>query len=266
MGDEFQTAIAQAKCEALLSPEPSTEGIDWTNYARRFDLLSDLLPAYRQNIEALKAHIRDRRLRGSVRIADIGAGTGNFSIAAAELLPEAEISHVDFNSSMNQVARAKYESAQLSNITIIEDHVQRIEFEQNSLDLAICVNVLYAVPPQEILARKIRDWLKPDGTLFIIDFGRKQNAFDWGMHLFRNMLSGRNTRKHLEFLFTGRDAISQAFRGRRSQSNGSYWMHSTEEFRQFLVDAKFQVDTIYPCYRGYADLAICRPAPLEEPS
>jgi len=262
MGDEFETvAIAP---EALLSPEPSIDGIDWTNYARRFDLLSELLPAYRENIEALKAHILDRELRGTVRIADIGAGTGNFCLAAAELLPDAEIYHVDFNPSMNEVARAKYESAQLSNITIIEDHVQRAEIEPHSLDLAICVNVLYAIPPQEIVARRIRNWLKPDGTLFIIDFGRKQNAFDWGMHLFRNMLSGRNTRKHLEFLFTGKDAMSQAFRGRRSQSNGSYWMHSTEEFRQFLVEAQFRVDTIYPCYRGYADLAICRPAPHEQ--
>jgi 2-polyprenyl-3-methyl-5-hydroxy-6-metoxy-1,4-benzoquinol methylase len=236
----------------------TSQGINWSDYAPQMDLMAELMPSYEENLAALREHIHKRGLAGRVRIADLGAGTGIFSQAIAEMLPDAEIVHVDSDPAMNEVAKTKYQRAGLTNIEIVPEHLQRLSFPLGSFDLIVCVNVLYAVPPQQILAAKIRSWLRPDGSLFIIDFGRKQSAIDWGLHFLGNALRGRNTRKYFRFLLFGQQITLQALKGRKSQELGKYWMHSTQEFGDFLVQSGFSLDELRPCHRGYADLAICR--------
>lgn len=236
-----------------------SNGIAWDKYAPHFDLMAELMPAYEENLDSLKEHIEARGLSGKVNVVDLGAGTGIYTECISKLLPEATIYHVDFDPSMNQIAKAKYESKGLSNINILTESIQRIEFEPSSIDLVVCVNVLYAVKPQQAVAMKIKRWLRQDASLFIIDFGRKQSAIDWGLHLLGNAIKGRNVRKYFRFLLFGQQITRQAVKGRRAQENGEYWMHTTEEFSSFLENAGYNVEFVAPCYRGYADLAICRP-------
>jgi ubiquinone/menaquinone biosynthesis C-methylase UbiE len=241
------------------NPEPiDDDGIEWPKYAPHMDLMAKLMPAYAENLDSLKRHIEDLGLSGKVRVVDLGAGTGIYSEMVANLLPEAEIFHVDFDPSMNSIAKAKYKDAGIDNVEVICEHIQRIEFEPASIDLIVCVNVLYAVQPQNAIAMKMREWLRNDGSLFIIDFGRKQSALDWGLHFLTNAVKGKNIRTYFQFLLFGQQITRQAIKGRKAQERGEYWVHTTEEFGSFLENAGYSVEYVGPCYRGYADLAICR--------
>lgn len=237
------------------------EGIDWPEYAPYMDLMAKLMPSYDENLDSLKRHIQDRALSGNVRVVDLGAGTGIYCEMIAKLLPEAEIFHVDFDPSMNAIAEAKYRNSNIDNVEVICEHLQRIEFEPASVDLIVCVNVLYAVEPQTAIAMKMLKWLRNDGSLFIIDFGRKQSALDWGLHFLKNAIKGKNIRTYFQFLLFGQQITRQALKGRKAQERGEYWVHTTDEFASFLETAGYLVEYVGPCYRGYADLAICRPPP-----
>ena len=166
------------------SKKKTDEGIDWEKYAPHFDLMAELIPAYEENVNALKAHIlQTLALRITATVVDLGAGTGIFQQSSPlSACQNRKIFHIDFDPTMNAIARQKYETAGLSNIEILEESIQRVDFLPESIDLVICVNALYAVHPQEAVALKIKKWLKPEATLFIIDFGRKQSAIDWGLH------------------------------------------------------------------------------------
>ena len=246
---------------AIQNSPPS--GIAWEKYAPHFDLMADLMPSYHENLENLRQHIAGRQLSGNVRVVDLGAGTGIFCEAIAELLPEAEIWHVDFDPTMNSIASQKYRAQDLNNINVVCEHIQRIEFEEGTVDLVVCVNVLYAVYPQVAVLNKIRRWLKPNGTLFIIDFGRKQSALDWGLHFLMNAIRGQNVRKYFKFLLFGQQITRQALKGRKAQEKGEYWMHSTRDFGDALSSAGFSLDHLDSCHRGYADIAIGRPTQVE---
>ena len=191
-------------------------------------------------------------------ICYLGAGTGNYVSALSRVRPNAHYSHVDFDRTMNTLAEKKYGDLGIRKYSIIEEYVQRIEFDEESLDLVICVNALYAISPQEAVLGKIHRWLKPNGVFFVIDFGRRNRVIDWSWYLISNLLKNHGVAECARFVLRSAELIRQNNRGSKVQNEGAYWLHSTQEFGKTLVDAGFIVDELRPCYREYCDLAICR--------
>jgi hypothetical protein len=114
------------------------------------------------------------------------------------------------------------------------------------------------VNPQTAVLDRARAWLKPSGRLFTIDFGRKQRTLDWAIYLFKESMKSGRIGEYAKGLLEGRDVVKQNRQSAKGQSTGRYWLHSTEDFGQSLEMAGFIVDELFPCYRGYADLAVCR--------
>ncbi len=235
-----------------------TDEMDWDAYAEHYDEMCDLNPSYQHNISTLMEYLRRWDLRTNLEICDLGAGTGNYIRAISQLLPNSRFSHVDFDSKMNELARQKYELANVKSVRIIEEYVQRIVFEPKRFDLILCVNALYAISPQKQVLNNIRSWLKDDGRFFVIDFGRKQNTLDWTLYLFREAVKNHRVGRYARALVEAREVIKQNRRSSKGQASGRYWTHTTSQFANTLVDSGFEVEEVFPCYRGYADLAICR--------
>jgi ubiquinone/menaquinone biosynthesis C-methylase UbiE len=233
------------------------EGIAWSDYATQYDLMTEMIPVYDENIARLRALVAERGLAGAVSVCDLGAGTGNYISALADVLPEARFTHVDFDPQMSAIARAKYRKRGIE-VTMIQDYMQRAEFPAGSFDLIICVNALYAAAPQELVLQRVKSWLRPGGIFFVIDFGRKQRVVDWGWYILKSSLKQRAVRKLASFVLNARHVVGSARRGAKYQTKGGYWLHTTHEFGHTLSDAGFIVDELEPCYRGYADLAVCR--------
>ena len=233
------------------------EPMDWSAYSTQYDHMCDNNPHYQENIDFLLKRLSGWNLPERPRILDVGAGTGNFIQSMADILPNASFTHLDANHEMNEFAREKYESRGIQDISFVEQLVQDTSFETDSFDLIICVHALYSMQPQSLVMRKIGSWLNQKGRLFIIDFGRKHNLVDWGFYFFRELTKQHGFFEYLKRTAQGLEVVKQNRLTRKGQEDGTYWLHSTEEFNKSLVESGFDVEHIQKCYRGYSDLAIC---------
>lgn len=235
-----------------------TDEMDWDAYAEHYDMMCELNPSYQENLHALAKYVANWHLPDDANICDLGAGTGNYICLLRKLLPDASFTHIDFDGKMNELAAKKYKDQGIDSVRIVCEYAQRAEMETASFDLILCVNALYAIAPQHQVLKKVRTWLKDDGRFFVIDFGRKQRTMDWAFYLFRESLKHRRIGTYVKALLQSREVIRQNRRSTKGQITGRYWTHSTSEFGNTLVDCGFEVEELFPCYRGYADLAICR--------
>lgn len=234
-------------------------GIEWDAYASRYDLLATNNPSYHENIEIFQSLIRRLDLKADARVCDVGAGTGNFVCAAALEMPHVRFVHLDADAAMNEVAQQKYLAAGIENVEIRCCSATDAAYPPESFDLIVCVNALYAIAPQVDMLRRMRRWLKPSGTLFLIDYGRQVKVLDWMFFILKDVARRQGFVAAMRLLRNSWVNIRQNRRGSRGQAEGVYWVHSTEEFGRTLEQAGFEVKELRPCYRGYSDLAICRP-------
>lgn len=235
----------------------ATDEMNWDAYAEHYDQMCKFNPSYQENVDILLNLIRTWPLPETAKVCDLGAGTGNYIAALSKLRPEAEYFHVDFDEKMNQAALRKYEEEGVKNVHLVTEYVQECEFPEETFDLIMCVNALYAISPQEEILRKAKGWLKPNGRLFLIDFGRKQRTLDWTIYLFRESMKNHQAGEYVRALINSREVLKQNRRTSKGQGTGRYWLHTTSEFGEALKACGLHVDELYACYRGYADLAIC---------
>ncbi len=248
------------KYEQHASAATLNAGIDWDSYPVLLDMQADLTPEYWENVDALLENSRtffDPERNPNVRICDIGAGTGNFCRAIAHQYPRASITHLEPTPNMNARARQKYDEDRLSNISIVEAPFASYEWQPEEWDIIVCVNTLYMLTPHQETLQKIFTALKPGGLFFVVDFGRKQVPSDWFWYFLGNAVKGINTWKYLKAVPRFGKMATQAKSGSQTQVEGLWWTHTTEEFGEALTEAGFTVKDLKPCYRDYADMAIC---------
>jgi ubiquinone/menaquinone biosynthesis C-methylase UbiE len=238
--------------------EISEDEMNWDAYAEHYDVMCDMNPSYQENINKLVNSIKSWNLPHDISVLDLGAGTGNYISALANELPDAHFVHIDFDVKMNELASRKYRSQGIKSVQVINQYVQEVTFPPSSFDIIICINALYAISPQEEVLRKIHSWLKPNGRFFVIDFGRKQKTLDWAVYMFRESIKRHRLRRYIKILKDNRELIKQNRQTTKGQDSGRYWLHSTAEFGKTLKSCGFRVEEVFPCYRGYSDLAICR--------
>jgi ubiquinone/menaquinone biosynthesis C-methylase UbiE len=234
-----------------------TDEMDWDAYAKHYDQMCRFNPAYQDNIALLLDRLSAWDLPSNPAICDLGAGTGNYIVRLSEAVPTASFTHVDFDRRMIDSAINKYKDHGISHVRFVHEEIHNVEFPDQSFDLIICVNALYAFTPQQEVLAGIRKWLKPAGKLFLIDFGRKQRTMDWAIYMFRESIKSRRVGEYAKAFLEGREVLKQSQRSTKGQESGRYWLHSTEEFGQSLRTAGFTVEELKPCYRGYADMAVC---------
>lgn len=232
--------------------------LSYSQYAKQFDQMCELLPVYQDNIDYLIELLPEIDLPENAQICDLGAGTGNFICALAEVIPSARFTHVDMDPEMNARAESKYQGIPAANVEIIEDYIERVELPDNYFDLIICVNALNTAPPQLPVLRQMRRWLRPNGTLFLIDFGRKQRVLDWGWYIFRNTIKRHGINRYLRALVENREALRQNRLAARDQDRGVMWQHSLAEFQDLVNKAGFRIEKSGTCYRDYCDMVVAK--------
>ncbi len=248
--------------EVLSSTEaiqrPDQRGIDWSTYAEVYDAIPDLIAEYRENLELVRSFLEPTFSGKSPRILDAGAGTGNYICNIAKYLPAASFWHVDASAAMTQRARAKYQEKDIP-VTVVEKPIQDTEFDPDYFDAIVCVNALYAMAPQAETLDKFRKWLSPDGLLCVIDFGRTQKVSDWFAGFVSNALRGKVSGTALRTAVSkGPGIVAQGIKGRKSQTEGNYWRHSTSEFTSTLEQSGFSILQSGTCYRTYCDFAFAK--------
>lgn len=233
--------------------------MNWNAYARHYDEMCALNPAYEENISLLLERLQRWSLPEEAVICDIGGGTGNYIAALGERLPKALFTHVDADSRMIDKASEKHSRLGIRGVRYVLARAQDADFPPGSFDLVLSVNALYAISPQEEMLRKMRSWLRPSGRLFLIDFGRKQRTLDWTLYVFRASIRSGRLLRYFRALISAREVLKQNRQTTKGQSTGRYWLHTTSEFASAVESAGFRVEEAFACYRGYCDCVVAKP-------
>ena len=111
------------------------------------------------------------KLAPDATVADIGAGTGYFSVRFAHMLPQGRVYAVDIEPDMVEYLAERAKKENLPNIVPVAAAPDDPRLPA-PVDLAILVDVFHHVADRGRYLQKLRDSLKPSGRVAIIDFQR----------------------------------------------------------------------------------------------
>ncbi len=235
--------------------------VNWHSYAEVYDLMADNNPAYQDLIAQFQQAIAAWRIEPHSQLADLGAGTGNFSIKLAQSFPTCQVIHLDANAEMNRLAERKTCGRHASNLRFVTADIGAAPFQPESLSAITTVHALYAFPQPPAVIANMFKWLQPGGYLFACDAGRMGRVPEWAMYLFRELYRRQGLRRTVEFFYRARVVTQQNRLIAKAQREGLYWTHTHAEFRAAIEAAGFEVLAAREVYRGNSDLVIARKPP-----
>lgn len=231
---------------------------DWTRYATVYDLIAAHNPAYHELMRRFHDLAATWTLAPGAKIVDLGAGSGNFSLALAALFPDCTVMHVDGNPEMNAIAAEKAAARGLGNVEIRTSDIDAFHLEPGSVAAVTAIHALYAFPDPRGVVRRLADWLEPGGHVLACDPGRVLDTGEWARYIF-----GATARRHgllraMRLYARAMAGLRQNRHIARRQAAGSYWLHSLAEFRAEFRAAGLEVTTAFVTYRGCSDLVVAR--------
>ena len=116
-------------------------------------------------------------LRPGMAVADVGAGSGLFTLAfAAAVGPGGTVFAVDLIPEFLAHIRAKLQKAGIRNVQLVQASDRSSELPPASVDLVFMSDAYHHLEyPQHVLAT-LRTALRPGGSLWVIDFQRDANS------------------------------------------------------------------------------------------
>lgn len=112
-------------------------------------------------------------LREDNIVADLGAGTGHYSVMLGSFVPRGKVYAVEVQKEYLETIKNKVKEAHLSNVEIIWGNVEKIggtKIGDAIVDMAIASNILFQVEDKENFLLEIKRILKPKGKVFLIDW------------------------------------------------------------------------------------------------
>ena len=234
------------------------EKVDWSLYAQKYDMLMEYNPFYQDLHREVLLHIDSWDIQAGACILDLGAGTGNYSIALAQRFPQAQIVHVDRDEGMNQVAKRKRDALDLQNLQIISRSVKDIQFPKEKTQACICIHSLYTLPSPEKTLQNIYHWLVPGGRGLFIDPGSAVNVLDWQVAIVSRMVKVYGWKKTIQVLQEAKIVSQQNRAIRKKQLDGTYWTHTQEEFLDTIRGVGFEIHQAGRTYREISHWAEVR--------
>ena len=230
--------------------------VDWHLYAEKYDMLFNYNPFYQQLHQEIMELVKQWDIRPGASIADVGAGTGNYSVALARHFRQAHVLHIDNNTAMNERALQKKVSNGLSNLEILPKGIQDAELPPESQQALLSVHALYTFPDPAKALKKMLGWLEPGGKAILVDPGRMVKVFDWQWAIGKQLISRYGLLKTLQIFREAKPVSQQNRYIRKMQAQDRLWTHSTEEFGEAVEAAGFKIEQIKTCFRGLSDLAL----------
>ncbi|MDP9249569.1 MAG: class I SAM-dependent methyltransferase, partial [bacterium] len=109
-------------------------------------------------------------------VADLGAGTGYYSIAAGRLAPGGKVYAVEIEKDYLDTISHKVREAGLANVEIIWGNVEKrggTKIRDGAVDVVIASNILFQVEDKDAFAMEAYRISKPQGRVFLSDWAEK---------------------------------------------------------------------------------------------
>ncbi|TMQ05500.1 MAG: methyltransferase domain-containing protein [Deltaproteobacteria bacterium] len=108
-------------------------------------------------------------------IADIGAGTGYFSVRLARAVPDGQVIATDIEPDMVRHITERAAREQLPNLRAVQTPPTDPELAPASIDRILVVDVWHHIDDRDAYARALARALRPGGKLAIVDFKRESS-------------------------------------------------------------------------------------------
>jgi predicted methyltransferase len=152
--------------------DPKLEPAEWTE---KFETESREIYHQREKILAAVG------LKPGMAVADVGAGTGLFTLPFAQTVGEnGKVYAVELARNFLKLIQTRAERASVPNIETVHCTERSVELPESSIDLAFICDVYHHFEyPQDSL-KSLHRALKPGGEIVLIDFVRMEGkSSDW---------------------------------------------------------------------------------------
>ena len=130
--------------------------------------------AEREAEEAPSKAIAALNILAGQAIADIGAGSGYYSVRLAKAVgPSGRVYATDIQPEMLALLKQKVDRDALANIELVLGGETETRLPDNSVDLAIMVDVYHELSQPQAFLKSVRRALKKDGRLVLIEFRKE---------------------------------------------------------------------------------------------
>jgi ubiquinone/menaquinone biosynthesis C-methylase UbiE len=157
-------ACSSSQTQARRQPAPvmSVEGADWLTRPERIK---------EEDPDKMLAALDIRK--GSV-VADIGAGVGYHVWRLSEIVgPTGKVIGEDIQDGMIRLMKTNIEERKLRNVEVILGTPTDPKLPSKALDLVLMVDVYHEFAEPAAMMRHIKDSLKPDGRVVLVEFRRE---------------------------------------------------------------------------------------------
>lgn len=121
--------------------------------------------------------IKALQLKKGQFVADIGAGSGYFTLRLARAVGEkGAVFAVDVDEGMLGYLRQRLSKENIKNVQVMQVPSHDPLLIAGSSDVAFLCNVYHHLEDRDVYLRKLRKALKPDGRLVIVDFYKKEGT------------------------------------------------------------------------------------------
>ncbi|WP_437907540.1 class I SAM-dependent methyltransferase [Sorangium sp. So ce327] len=114
--------------------------------------------------------LRAMELESAMTVADVGAGTGYFSVRLSRLVPRGKVIATDIEPDMVRFLSERARREGLTNLRAIQGTPEASGLAARSVDRILVVHVWHHLGDRDAYARDLAAALKPGGRLFVVDF------------------------------------------------------------------------------------------------
>ncbi|EPQ64723.1 Cyclopropane-fatty-acyl-phospholipid synthase [Blumeria graminis f. sp. tritici 96224] len=130
-------------------------------------------------IAMLESYVKKAQLKDGMSILDLGCGWGSGAIYFAEVFPNSMITAFSNSKTQKIYIDRKAEEKGLKNLTVITGDIVNYEFEMNTFDRIVSIELFEHMKNYELLLAKLGRALKSEGKLFVHIFAHKTMPYDF---------------------------------------------------------------------------------------
>ena len=207
----------------------SLERFFWNQYAKSYDNLLRHYRPYQDLLQEVCGHIDSYAKGRSLRILDVGCGTGNYSMELSRR--GHRVVGIDFSPSMMKRAQQKKDGGSGWPHFLFNDLNKTLPFMDDSFDAIICINVLYTIPDHEKFIEELSRVARRPSLIIMVNSKKPLSLRTAIKHQW-------NVTKGMQRLYTlyplATVGIWNILISRR-QRTGAYRPTSTDEMKRLLL-------------------------------